>query len=116
MVLRSSKTAAEQRPFIMDSSIWPGNCVDAHQNTSGKPEREQAPTGAAAGVHDLRSTAPSAGTSKSSSFHWPDGREADARLRISVDIKSQGEFGCGWLARFRSGLDCCLVVSCFHNR
>jgi hypothetical protein len=32
---------------------------------------------------------PSATTSKSSSFHWPDGREADARLRISEDTTTR---------------------------
>src|SRR5262245_55732877 len=33
-------------------------------------------------------TAPSARTSKSSSSHSPDGREADARLRISEDTRN----------------------------
>src|SRR5262249_7366014 len=41
-------------------------------------------------------TAPSASTSKSSSFHSPDGRDADARLRISEDMTRK------WAIRFPS--------------
>jgi hypothetical protein len=38
------------------------------------------------GLHDGPTTTPSASTSKSSSFHSPDDREADARLRIRPGI------------------------------
>jgi hypothetical protein len=41
------------------------------------------PTGAALALMMRPTTAPTASTSKSSSFHWPDGRLVDARLRIS---------------------------------
>src|SRR5262249_17853289 len=40
------------------------------------------PPGDAAALKIRPTTTPSARTSKSSSFHSPDGREADARLRI----------------------------------
>jgi hypothetical protein len=42
------------------------------------------PTGAALALKMRPTTAPSASMSKSSSFHSPDGREAEARLRSSV--------------------------------
>src|SRR5262249_33381643 len=35
-------------------------------------------------IHVAIATGPSASTSNSSSFHWPDGRLTEARLRISV--------------------------------
>src|SRR5262249_20375524 len=43
------------------------------------------PTGAACTFMMRPTTAPSASTSKSSSFHSPEGRETEARLRISED-------------------------------
>src|SRR6516164_6516626 len=43
------------------------------------------PTGAACTLRIRPTTTPSASTSKSSSLHWPEGREAEARLRISED-------------------------------
>src|SRR5215471_10312720 len=43
------------------------------------------PTGAACTLRIRPTTTPSASTSKSSSFHWLEGREAEARLRISED-------------------------------
>src|SRR5215468_6666468 len=49
-----------------------------------------APTGAAAAFMIRPTTAPSASTSKSSSFHSPDVREADARLRISIGAQFHG--------------------------
>src|SRR5262249_4192176 len=63
------------------------------------------PTGAAAVFMMRPTTAPSASTSKSSSFHWPDGREAEARVRISEDtvrsyhILLGGHVPLGWCAR-----------------
>jgi hypothetical protein len=44
------------------------------------------PSGAACTFMMRPTMVASASTSKSSSFHSPDGREADARLRISEDM------------------------------
>jgi hypothetical protein len=53
----------------------------------GKPVHiHDAPTGDALALKMRPTTAPSTSTSKSSSFHSPDGRETDARLRISWGI------------------------------
>ena len=46
------------------------------------------PTAAACTFKMRPTTVPSARTSKSSSFHSPEGRDADARLRISVTAAS----------------------------
>src|SRR5215831_8123876 len=46
----------------------------------------RAPTGAAAAFMMRPTTAPSASTSKSSSLHSPDEREAEARLRTRGDM------------------------------
>jgi hypothetical protein len=78
------------------------------------------PTGAAFTLKMRPTTAPFASTSKSSSFNSPDGREADARFRISPDkgdrfrtiqvypkdlraLSVHPEPAVSWLSRFRGG-------------
>jgi hypothetical protein len=57
-----------------------------------------APTGAALALKMQPTTPPFSSTSTSSSLHSPDGREADARLRLSwiIPILWTGKAGCSW--------------------
>ena len=62
-----------------------------------------APSGATAARMIRPTTAPLASTSKSSSFHSPDGREADARLRTSW-VNRNAIYGAAFAHTATSGL------------
>src|SRR5262249_55784573 len=73
---------------IAASRVSAKPCVGVRSSWNPKANAHihEDPTGDALALRMRPTTTPSASTSKSSSFHWPDSRLADARLRISRTV------------------------------
>jgi hypothetical protein len=84
MPSRKRRPPATRRSALELLAASPDGCTEAiliGLAPAGTERIHGVPTGAAAAFMIRPTTAPSESTSKSSSLHSPDGREADARLR-----------------------------------